>query len=88
MYIAIAVFLNKEENKEESMCCSKRSGKENSTRSVAVYLNVYDLTSVNGYTHWLGLGVYHSGVEGVLLKPYSVILNYGLLDRYREQIYL
>ncbi|XAR50490.1 hypothetical protein NMG60_11004832 [Bertholletia excelsa] len=31
--------------------------------SVPVLLNVYDLTSVNGYAYWLGLGVYHSGVE-------------------------
>ncbi|CAN4086431.1 unnamed protein product [Withania somnifera] len=31
--------------------------------SVPVYLNVYDLTSVNGYAYWLGLGVYHSGVQ-------------------------
>ncbi|KAH0851785.1 LOW QUALITY PROTEIN: hypothetical protein HID58_094467, partial [Brassica napus] len=25
--------------------------------------NVYDLTPINGYAYWLGLGVYHSGVE-------------------------
>ncbi|CAN8233516.1 unnamed protein product [Cochlearia groenlandica] len=31
--------------------------------NVAVYLNVYDLTPINGYAYWLGLGVYHSGVE-------------------------
>ncbi|XP_031105873.1 deSI-like protein At4g17486 [Ipomoea triloba] len=31
--------------------------------SVPVYLNVYDLTSINGYAYWVGLGVYHSGVQ-------------------------
>ncbi|XP_051148034.1 deSI-like protein At4g17486 isoform X1 [Andrographis paniculata] len=31
--------------------------------SVAVHLNVYDLSSVNGYAYWLGLGVFHSGVR-------------------------
>ncbi|XP_004303257.1 PREDICTED: deSI-like protein At4g17486 [Fragaria vesca subsp. vesca] len=31
--------------------------------SVPVYLNVYDLTPYNGYAYWLGLGVYHSGVQ-------------------------
>ncbi|XP_009614901.1 deSI-like protein At4g17486 [Nicotiana tabacum] len=31
--------------------------------TVPVYLNVYDLTSINGYAYWLGLGVYHSGVQ-------------------------
>ncbi|KAK0580143.1 hypothetical protein LWI29_037026 [Acer saccharum] len=31
--------------------------------SVPVYLNVYDLTPMNGYAYWLGLGVYHSGVQ-------------------------
>lgn len=31
---------------------------------VPVYLNVYDLTPINGYAYWLGLGVYHSGVQG------------------------
>ncbi|KAK9072849.1 hypothetical protein SSX86_009284 [Deinandra increscens subsp. villosa] len=33
------------------------------TGSVPVYLNVYDLTPINGYAYWVGLGVYHSGVQ-------------------------
>lgn len=28
-----------------------------------VYLNVYDLTPVNGYVFWVGLGIFHSGIE-------------------------
>ncbi|CAN4081478.1 unnamed protein product [Withania somnifera] len=32
------------------------------TGVVPVYLSVYDLTPINGYAYWLGLGVYHSGV--------------------------
>ncbi|GAV59623.1 DUF862 domain-containing protein [Cephalotus follicularis] len=28
-----------------------------------VYLNVYDLTPINGYAYWAGLGIFHSGVE-------------------------
>ncbi|KAJ7522550.1 hypothetical protein O6H91_18G016500 [Diphasiastrum complanatum] len=28
-----------------------------------VYLNVYDLTPLNGYSYWFGLGIFHSGVE-------------------------
>lgn len=31
-----------------------------------VYLNVYDLTPMNGYVYWAGLGIFHSGVEGML----------------------
>nr|XP_010929119.1 deSI-like protein At4g17486 [Elaeis guineensis] len=38
------------------------SGKRK-TGTVPVYLNVYDLTPINGYAYWLGLGVYHSGVQ-------------------------
>ena len=34
--------------------------------STPVYLNVYDVTPANGYARWLGLGVYHSGVQGML----------------------
>lgn len=28
-----------------------------------VYINVYDLTEYNNYLYWLGLGIYHSGLE-------------------------
>ncbi|KAG4388150.1 hypothetical protein AAZX31_09G105600 [Glycine max] len=28
-----------------------------------VYLNVYDMTPMNGYVYWAGLGIHHSGVE-------------------------
>ncbi|XP_054778608.1 deSI-like protein At4g17486 [Prosopis cineraria] len=28
-----------------------------------VYLNVYDLTAVNGYMYWAGLGIFHTGIE-------------------------
>ncbi|KAH7665449.1 PPPDE peptidase domain-containing protein [Dioscorea alata] len=31
--------------------------------SSPVYLNVYDLTPMNGYFYWAGIGIYHSGVE-------------------------
>jgi len=34
------------------------------TGTVPVYLNVYDLTTINGYAYWVGLGIYHSGVQG------------------------
>ncbi|CAN8284233.1 unnamed protein product [Cochlearia groenlandica] len=33
------------------------------TGSIPVYLNVYDLTPMNAYGYWIGLGVFHSGVE-------------------------
>ena len=28
-----------------------------------VYLNVYNLTPMNGYVYWANLGIFHSGVE-------------------------
>ena len=31
---------------------------------VPIYLNVYDLTPMNGYLYWFGIGIYHSAVEG------------------------
>lgn len=42
--------------KVKSACCSPGN--------TAVYLNVYDLTPVNGYFYWAGIGVFHTGVEG------------------------
>ncbi|KAK1434025.1 hypothetical protein QVD17_10943 [Tagetes erecta] len=45
------------------MLCRRNSIKCRKDGSVPVYLNVYDLTPMNGYAYWLGLGVYHSGVQ-------------------------
>lgn len=38
-----------------------------------LYLNVYDLTPVNNYLYWFGLGIYHSGIEGIISAPF--VLN-------------
>ncbi|KAG0582829.1 hypothetical protein KC19_3G089400 [Ceratodon purpureus] len=32
-------------------------------REEPIYLNVYDLTPMNGYVYWVGLGIFHSGIE-------------------------
>ncbi|KAI4325226.1 hypothetical protein MLD38_030643 [Melastoma candidum] len=45
------------------LLCRGSPGEEASSGSMPVYLNVYDLTPVNGYAYWVGLGVYHSGVQ-------------------------
>ncbi|XP_057787877.1 deSI-like protein At4g17486 [Salvia miltiorrhiza] len=45
------------------MLCGKSPVKSGGGSTAAVYLNVYDLTAINGYAYWFGLGVYHSGVE-------------------------
>ncbi|XP_038875397.1 deSI-like protein At4g17486 [Benincasa hispida] len=31
--------------------------------SALLYLNVYDLTPINNYLYWFGLGIFHSGIE-------------------------
>ncbi|CAN8273286.1 unnamed protein product [Cochlearia groenlandica] len=40
-----------------------RKKKKKNCGSVPVLLNVYDLTPMNVYGYWLGIGVYHSGLE-------------------------
>ena len=43
--------------------------------SIPVYLNVYDITVMNGCAYFLGLGVYHSGVQGqISLYPIGPFL--------------
>ncbi|KAF4374760.1 hypothetical protein CsatB_004289 [Cannabis sativa] len=39
---------------------SSANGKAN---RALLYLNIYDLTPVNNYLYWFGLGIYHSGIE-------------------------
>lgn len=45
-----------------------------------VYLNVYDLTPMNGYVYWAGLGIFHSGVEGTTLAFATKMLFAWLND--------
>lgn len=52
--------------------------RKNKTGKVPVYLNVYDLTSMNGYAYWLGLGVYHSGVQGFLSPSLCFVCVFSL----------
>lgn len=41
---------------------SEECGGEGS-RETQVVLNVYDLTSINDYSYWFGVGIFHSGIE-------------------------
>lgn len=40
-----------------------------------IYLNVYDVTNLNSYLYWLGLGIFHSGIE-----VYGVEYAFGAHD--------
>ncbi|XP_010434660.1 PREDICTED: deSI-like protein At4g17486 isoform X3 [Camelina sativa] len=45
--------------------CSSEEREESSGEPglTPVYLNVYDLTPVNNYLYWFGIGIFHSGIE-------------------------
>lgn len=51
-----------------SLCSGEEREEETTTTGegglTPVYLNVYDLTPVNNYLYWFGLGIFHSGIEG------------------------
>ncbi|THU65604.1 hypothetical protein C4D60_Mb05t05390 [Musa balbisiana] len=40
-----------------------RNGGRDGCGRTHLYLNVYDLTPINKYLYWFGLGVFHSGIE-------------------------
>lgn len=44
--------------------------------AAAVYLNIYDISPLNHYLYWFGLGIFHSGIEGKPTIPYSPALGF------------
>ncbi|PKA48757.1 DeSI-like protein [Apostasia shenzhenica] len=41
----------------------QRNGEGSGGNRTHLYLNVYDLTPINNYLYWFGLGIFHSGIE-------------------------
>lgn len=41
-----------------------------------VVLNVYDLTPMNNYSVWFGLGIFHSGIEGLFLAQNLIFFSF------------
>lgn len=60
-----------------SMDNERRDGVQKSR--ALLYLNVYDLTPVNNYLYWFGLGVFHSGVEGNWLSHCTTFVFLSLI---------
>ncbi|KAK8483829.1 hypothetical protein V6N13_073410 [Hibiscus sabdariffa] len=42
---------------------AKRGQSNGGSEGALLYLNVYDLTPINNYLYWSGLGIFHSGIE-------------------------
>ncbi|GKU95608.1 hypothetical protein SLEP1_g8943 [Rubroshorea leprosula] len=42
---------------------SVKKGQSSGGNRALLYLNVYDLTPINNYLYWFGLGIFHSGIE-------------------------
>lgn len=60
----------------EMLCWSGSVRRKQKPGHFPVYLNVYDLTPMNAYGYWLGLGVFHSGVEGELCSVFFLIIDF------------
>lgn len=69
-------------NKSAGRFClfPKSKSDRSDPRQAPVYLNVYDLTPMNGYVYWAGLGIFHSGVEGSLCSVYITCLMYVVFN--------
>ncbi|KAK3014407.1 hypothetical protein RJ639_008835 [Escallonia herrerae] len=42
---------------------SSKEQRNGGNSRATLYLNVYDLTPINNYLYWFGLGIFHSGIE-------------------------
>lgn len=74
-------------NSEMLLCRMLISGK-NKSGVIPVYLNVYDLTPINGYAYWLGLGVYHSGVQGFFFFLFRFVVSSFSFPRFSVSSFL
>lgn len=45
----------------------KKQGSKKGVTTTNIYLNIYDLTPFNNYLYWFGLGIFHSGIEGIFV---------------------
>jgi hypothetical protein len=48
--------------KKEKKQSESAGGEE--AKKTPIYLNVYDISPINKYLYWFGLGIYHSGIQG------------------------
>ncbi|KAJ1693835.1 hypothetical protein LUZ63_010533 [Rhynchospora breviuscula] len=65
MFLKLAKsFSTKElvEKKEKKQGESAGGGAE-AAQKTPIYLNVYDISPINKYLYWFGLGIYHSGIQ-------------------------
>ncbi|XP_050229696.1 deSI-like protein At4g17486 [Mercurialis annua] len=46
-----------------SSSSDREQGNNEGNSRAMLYLNIYDLTPVNNYLYWFGLGIFHSGIE-------------------------
>ena len=55
-----------------------------------VVLNVYDLTPMNNYLYWFGLGIFHSGIEGAYVSTPSCLglPEFGFVDCVQLKLYI
>ncbi|XP_020585046.1 deSI-like protein At4g17486 [Phalaenopsis equestris] len=58
-----------------SFFSSGTSAEEERCNGIPVILNVYDLTPLNNYLYWFGLGIFHSGIE-----VHGLEYGFGALD--------
>jgi hypothetical protein len=53
-----------------------------------VYLNIYDISPLNHYLYWFGLGIFHSGIEGkVSTTPIYTLIIHIFYEKQRNSVH-
>lgn len=63
-------IVEKKEKKQQS----DTAGGGAEAKKTPIYLNVYDISPINKYLYWFGLGIYHSGIQGNNFDHFSALL--------------